>query len=219
MVKLPIDVRILINIYYNKYYVKKLKTAGHNITCISISPDGKNIACGVSNGNIQLFDFNSVDTYIELNSHTMQVDAISFSPTKKILVSGSFGNTIKIWDLELKKCIKTINIETDDFTIIKFLPNGLLFISGSHDGNLIMWNILGERVKDIDMKTDHNAIFTIHPNEQLILCVYEYGIYLYDMSGNSIDSIDFHTTHDIYDVMFSPDGLKIIIPSINEIYI
>ncbi|GLB42041.1 hypothetical protein LshimejAT787_1100560 [Lyophyllum shimeji] len=115
---------------------------GRAVGCLSISPDGKQVAFGSSDGVIRTLD---VQTYNPLGSpwtgHTGWATTLCFSPDGKLLASGCFDNTIFIWDTTTGQPIGTPLIgHGASVSSVIFSPDSKHIVSASHDGTLRVWD-------------------------------------------------------------------------------
>lgn len=74
--------------------------SGYGVTCVAVSPDGKRIATGATDGTIKLWDADAVKQTASLAvAHPGGVRAVAFSPDGKVLASGGADKTARLWDL------------------------------------------------------------------------------------------------------------------------
>ena len=66
------------------------------IECVSYSPDGKYIACGVEDFNVYIRDTES-GNMLEKLEHDASLDGLSYSSKGKILATGSEKGTLTTW--------------------------------------------------------------------------------------------------------------------------
>ncbi len=122
---------------------EELKTFdAHNdeITSVSFSPDGKQIASGSANNIINLWNLEGNKQVEPLKGHTSSITSISFSPDGRTFASGSFDTTIVIWSLDGKKK-RTLRGHTSAVTSINFIYDGKILASGSADGTIKLWSV------------------------------------------------------------------------------
>lgn len=109
---------------------------------IEYSKDGKNIAVGLGNGEIKIFDTKKLKLLNTFQGHFNPVLSVSFSKDNKYLVSGSSDQMVKVWNLQLKKEIKSlINEHKGIVKAVSFNPATNSFATSGR-GNLIkIWKI------------------------------------------------------------------------------
>ncbi|MEH2194856.1 MAG: serine/threonine-protein kinase [Nostoc sp.] len=107
---------------------------------IAISPDGKIIASGVTDGSIKLWNLATGELIRTIAGHSDQVKSIAISPDSKILASGSFDNTIKLWNLETGGQIRNLIGHSNKVMSVVFSPDGETIASGALDGTIKLWS-------------------------------------------------------------------------------
>ena len=97
------------------------------INAMSVSYDGKMIACAGRDGLIKLWEVltgNLINTF----GHDAHINSIAFSPTENIIASGSSDTTVKLWDAMTGAEIFTIE------------SRGVIStVAFSHDGKILAW--------------------------------------------------------------------------------
>lgn len=117
------------------------------VLAVAVSPDGRTVAAGSTDGSVHLFDINNakVPTFVSsLTDHTGPVRGVAFSPDGHILASGSEDRTVRIWDLSdlhHPSLIATLTGATDSMYGVAFSPRGHILASGSSDGMVRLWNL------------------------------------------------------------------------------
>jgi WD40 repeat protein len=63
------------------------------------SPDGKYIACGATDGIINIFDMTTGKLMHTLEGHAMTIRSLCFSPDSQLLITASDDGHIKMYDV------------------------------------------------------------------------------------------------------------------------
>ena len=75
--------------------------AAESVDALAFSPDGKMIACGTEDGQIQIWNLMpNLQIQTTYNGHQGSIYVLMFSPDGKILASGGSDGIILLWDIE-----------------------------------------------------------------------------------------------------------------------
>jgi WD40 repeat protein len=109
---------------------------------IKYSKDGENLAVGLGNGEIKLFESINLKLKYTFQGHFKPVLSISFSKDNKLIVSGSSDQMIKLWDLNSKKEIKSLlNEHKGTVNAVDFSPVSNTFATAGDDKKIHIWKI------------------------------------------------------------------------------
>jgi len=122
-------------------------TEDFDVTCITWSPNGKYIACGLGEDcTIRICDV-SAGRQIKIFKHytyTCSSDVVAWSPDGKY-IANTCEDGIVIWYFPTEKILKTLK---GDFECVCWSPGGKYLVSGSRDGEIYIWDVFaGEVVK------------------------------------------------------------------------
>lgn len=92
----------------------------HNgfITCLDISRDGQLSVTGSTDHLVNVWQLNSHELLLSLNSHTAAITSVGFAPNSLFVASGSEDKTVKVWGLTLGSIVATFRVSL--FTRIYF---------------------------------------------------------------------------------------------------
>jgi len=153
------------------------------------------LAAGLSDGNIFIYNLNSMSLVGSLSKHANQVNDLELikNGNENLLASSSDDNSIKIWDLTTFMCKLTLNGHTNKVTGLKFVSNDVI-ASGSMDNTIMLWNITsGNLIRTLKSHAGGIAYSVDFANEdERILVSGSYDLYLkwWDISsGQLLNSI------------------------------
>jgi len=110
-------------------YKEHLQIRGlKDVASVAISPSGKMIAAGFSNGKIQLFDVETGKEICALVGHQQYLTTLAFSSDEQTLASGCFDGTLRLWDVRTGKEIKSLKQN-------RSVPNSVTF---THDDKAVI---------------------------------------------------------------------------------
>ncbi|MGB6977061.1 MAG: WD40 repeat domain-containing protein, partial [Gammaproteobacteria bacterium] len=102
----------------------------------------RQLACGTDNGEILLFDANTLKCRAEFQAHDQPICILAASPDGILLASTSYdktNTTIKLWNIYNQHCTQTIEAYESEITTLKWLNNEIL-ISGARKGVISFWD-------------------------------------------------------------------------------
>ncbi|KAF9351465.1 hypothetical protein BGX26_010549 [Mortierella sp. AD094] len=131
-----------------------------NVSCCAYSPNGKTLAVGLSNNNINLYETSSWDRIRTLRGHSSRVWSLSFSATGGHIVSGSQDKTVQLWNIDTGGCVRTLLGHTGAVYSVAYSPKGTRIASGSHDKTVRLWD-----------DDTGDCIFNLQGHDSRIWCV------------------------------------------------
>jgi len=113
---------------------------GHSV---AFSPDGRILAVGCTNGEIDLWPLDTPGTLkpFVVKKHQSLVWSLAFSPDGKTLASGSADNNVVIWDVPTGADLMTLK-HNGMVEALLFSPDGRILASASHEssrGSVCLW--------------------------------------------------------------------------------
>jgi len=120
-----------------------------------LTPDGKRIISGGSDGTIKFWDPETGADLMTLRGHEGAVYSLAFSLDGKKIASGSWDNTIKVWDVERSSEVMTLRGHKGRLYCVAFSPDGKRIVSGADDNMIKIWDaVTGNVVMDIGAREE-----------------------------------------------------------------
>lgn len=118
---------------------------GHTdrVTAVAWSPDGRYIASGSLDKNVQVWAANSKDhtRVFVYRGHSAGVQAVAWSPDSNRIVSGSLDKTIQVWNAVSGQRLALYQGHTDAVKTVTWSPDGKYIASGSADNTIRLWEV------------------------------------------------------------------------------
>ena len=190
-----------------------MQNANLSNTALSISPDGKWLACGTDGAGIQLFNLSYMGlnpTPLILNGHSGKIRALIFSPDNQTLYSTGKDNTIIKWDVKNQTNKQTIS-NTGAIAKMDISTDGSTIAAGTSDGEIVVFYTGQDYFKKVIHSDKSNPISCIaqSKNGKLLATGDKQGnisIWSVD-SGKLIATLRGHLAKTIVqDLQFSPDN-------------
>ena len=108
---------------------------------LAFSPDGRTLATGSNDGQIQLWEVNTGRKRSTLKGHVGTVDELTFSSNGKFLASGSRDGPIIIRNANTGKRIGTLKGHARGINALTFSPDNQTLASGCGDGVVFLWDV------------------------------------------------------------------------------
>jgi WD40 repeat protein len=112
-----------------------------SIFSVAFSPDGKTLASGSLDGQIELWEVATGKLQATLKGHEDDVQSVAFSPDGKTLASASHDGTVKLWDVASGKEQATLSGHHFWVWSVAFSPDGKTLASGSYDRTVKLWDV------------------------------------------------------------------------------
>lgn len=113
-----------------------------------LSPDGKHILTGSSDGIARIWDVATQQRIVELKGHTGRVFSAAYSRDGKRVITAGEDGTACVWEWEKnpKKPIATLGERGKAIYSAEFSPDGKLVVTGHWDGTARVWKLPSGKV-------------------------------------------------------------------------
>ena len=110
----------------------KHQKSGDSVS-ISIAPDSKNFVTGDAQGNIQLWDSESLNPLEIIGKHNARIKQLTYTPNGKEIISAGDDRKIIVWDVKQQNQPSTIGAYTSPVYSIALSQDGKKLAAGGHD--------------------------------------------------------------------------------------
>ncbi len=179
-----------------------------SVLAVAISPDGKILASGSSDGQIRLWRLPDCEPLVVCRGHSDWVLSVAFSPDSNLLASGSEDRTVRLWDVNTGQCLRTMRGHTNRVWSVSYDPDGNVIASGSDDYTLRLWNCRsGESLAVLKGHTNQVWSVAFGPSGHLLASASDdQTVKLWEVSsGQCISTLEGHNDQ-VMSVAFSADG-------------
>jgi len=109
------------------------------VTSVNWAPDGKHIAVGTNNAEVQIWDASRARKVRTLKGHDARVGALAWNGTQ--LATGSRDTTVKTHDVRIREhCTNTFTCHEQEVCGLKWSPSGTQLASGGNDNALHIYD-------------------------------------------------------------------------------
>jgi WD40 repeat protein len=199
-----------------------LRLQGHTATVMAVawSPDDRWILTASKDKSARIWDARTGALQRTLVGHRDWVLAAVFAPNSQLVATGGADDVIRLWDSRSGQCLRTLTNHQGDVLSLAFSPDGNLLASGGADRKARIWDVKSGRqlhelsasvdgVTSVAFSLNGTRLATANSGNQLYKnWNRESRIRLWDVTlGLELLSFVAHPNA-VYDVAFSPDGLR-----------
>lgn len=122
-------------------FKKHIKLSSKSIRVMTIAPEKRQLALGLSDHSIKILDLaNNFQPIANLTGHTNSVFALSYSPDEKKLVSGGRDAQIKFWNSDNYTLTENIVAHMYAINYLSFKEDGKYLVTCSMDKSIKVWD-------------------------------------------------------------------------------
>lgn len=127
------------------------------VFCARYSPDGRFLALGLTNNNVNLYKVANKEIKLSLTlyGHKLPVLCVDISSDSTLVVTGSADKNIRIWGTDFGDCHRSIFAHGNSVTQISFVPETHYFFTTGKDGLIKYWD--GDRFQHIMTLEGHHS--------------------------------------------------------------
>ncbi|EDX87892.1 hypothetical protein S7335_5605 [Synechococcus sp. PCC 7335] len=200
------------------------------VLSVAFSPDGKLLATGDINHEIQIWQSADGKPLLSLTMDEGWVWSVAFSPNGK-LIAGSANGAVHLWHVQNGELVQCFDDYSDRVFCVSFSPDGKLLATGSEDRQVKVWDLkTGHLLHQLKGHTDEVRSVAFLPTQQpsstLASASYDGTVRLWhaikgeclavlggselsdsELSGSNVSDSDRSDSNRLSSVAFSPDGL------------
>ncbi len=110
------------------------------IEVLTVSDDGRLMACGSSNAVIKIIPTSWQGTIYELTGHTNKIKSLAFTPDSKRLISAGVDGQIILWNIETREPSVLISAE-EAINSLDISRSGKYLVAASDNGIIHLWDM------------------------------------------------------------------------------
>lgn len=190
--------------------VRELATPANEVLAIAVSADGRALASGDVDGNLDIWDLNA-GINARSDKHEHAIEAVTFSADGKILAVGDGNRTVRLMDAASSKVTRTLHsrsyIESLDLS-----PDGNWLAAGTRDPGMELWDLRTDAASRTLVATgDHfdamAGFVAFSPDGRFVTCGgHGKDIAIFDVASGIIFKELRGHAHPAQRVAFLPDG-------------
>ena len=121
--------------------VKHIKVSDKSVRSIAINPQLGDMAVGLSDSSIRIFDLKDYAPKYRVNAHKLSVFSVAYSKDNRYLVSGSRDAHLKCWDtFEHYRLKESVVAHMYAINSVGFSADGKFLATGSMDKTIKIWD-------------------------------------------------------------------------------
>mmetsp|Transcript_80824 Transcript_80824/g.227591 ORF Transcript_80824/g.227591 Transcript_80824/m.227591 type:complete len:715 (-) Transcript_80824:236-2380(-) len=111
------------------------------VNAVAVSPDGRRVAIGLRDHNLQVWDLETQVAIHVLRGHKYWVNDVAWSMDGVHIASGSADKTVKVWHAMTGNCVSTLRGHMLSVAAVSFSDDALRLASGSWDKTVCIWDV------------------------------------------------------------------------------
>ncbi|MGI0499152.1 AAA-like domain-containing protein [Limnospira platensis] len=183
-----------------------ISSFGDETIAINFSPDNHQIAVGVRDGNVQVWNVKPTPPTLEYSweAHQQPVMYVVFSPDGKMIASVSLDGSAKLWKIN-GELLTTLTNDGIPRRAIAFSPDGEKIAVGGESGIIELFKSNGSPLKTLPHHEGEVMKIAFSPDsDQLVSASRDRTIKISNTKGEILQTIRDHDD-EVWAIAFSPD--------------
>lgn len=178
---------------------------------VTFSPDGRWLAIGYGDGQVQLFDVQAASTVRNWFAHNNWAFDLQFSSDSQSLWTGGGDNRVRQWDVATGKLLQRFEDHTDDVHGVAVTQDGGRLVSGADDHLVVIRDVSTGDTRTLEGHTAQVTAVTLDAADTRIASASrDETVRLWDLeTGESLHELRGHEG-DVMCVSFSHDGQRLL---------
>jgi WD40 repeat protein len=118
-----------------------LERHSSNISSISFSQDGQQVASGGYNETFKVLNAKTGEAIRQFGRHAGWTRTVAYSPDGKSIASGSDDHLVKLWDAASGRLLHTLTGHNGIVFHVAFSPDGTTLASGGENREINLWDV------------------------------------------------------------------------------
>lgn len=208
------DTTILIWDTSNGKLLNKISGKKDKISCVSFSNDGANIAAGMYNGSIRVFNVKTGQEVLTMSErHAERVRHLTYISDSAIIVSASTDKSVMFWRADDGERLRLMpDIHTKDVLYLAFSNDYRRMATASADGTIKVWDTQTDTlVANLSGHKDWVRSVTFNPkdNNSLLSASDDRSIRLWNLETLR-DTVFHRASSYVTRALYSPDAKNIV---------
>ncbi len=189
-----------------------LRAHDSGLLCAAVSPDDRYLVTGDRQGNVRIWDLETLKRVASLTGHTDEVQRAVFSCDGRTLATCSKDRSIRLWDVATWKQTKCLSGPHEMSVMsVAFSPNGSLLASCDRNHRLALWELPSGRL----LRTWQGHVDVVHevrfaPDGRTLFSVSQEGcVRAWNVADGREQAIFTHEQKGLLRLSISPDGQKL----------